>query len=654
MYNEKMIKEVEQTLEKDERLISEKKLLKNKIMELTLKSDTDLIKLLLSNPKIKKRFFTEVEKTLIFEKDKFIKFVNNNQFLPNSYTAFKNKIGLTTNGEYLSEKNDVSLVWPYKDCILEGGMTKEDQKRKEIFYNEILASDEIDRLKEPKVLTNIKRIDKDGEHKITEIKDTDNLIIKGNNLLALYSLRKKFSGRVKLIYIDPPYNADADTFYNDSFRHSTWLTFMKNRLYEAKELLSEDGAIFVQISDKEVGYLHILLDEVFERENFINKITIATRSPSGFKVVNLGLFESAEYILIYGKSKKKWKYLQQYESCDYDKNYNSIVINKEKSVNNWKIKPLKEFVAIKLGCKDEKESIKKVGKDYFEYLIATAALENSDAVFRLTRINDDAGKETLDLMKKSIKTPKAIFQLSRNNNTDRYIFHGQAITFYSGKVKELDGKKVPTTILTNIWKDIAWEGIAKEGGVKLNKGKKPEKLIKRILEMSTIEGDIVLDYHLGTGTTCAVAHKMKRQYIGIEQLNYLENDSVNRLKNVILERTSKIDDEIGWSGGGDFVYCELMKLNEDLFNAVEKAKTKSDIKKVWESISKSPYLNYLFDGKSFEQNFSEFEKLSIEEQKKFLLEILDKNQLYTNFSEIDDKELQISEYDKKINKQFYK
>src|SRR3989339_1702193 len=231
-----ILEQLTDLLKKDERLASQDGiLLKNQAQELARKNDPALIRLLLSDKAIKQHFFFEVEKTLIFDKEKFIKFVSNKEFLPDSYTAFKNKIGLTEDGEFISEKKEVVLSWPYKDCVLEGGMTKEDQKRDEIFYNETLAPDDINRLLDAKVFTNFKRIDKKGEHKLDgfnrDEKGTikDNLIIKGNNLLALASLKKKFAGKVKLIYIDPPYNTGNDGFkYNDYFNHSSWLVFMKN------------------------------------------------------------------------------------------------------------------------------------------------------------------------------------------------------------------------------------------------------------------------------------------------------------------------------------------------------------------------------------------------------------------------------------------
>jgi len=296
---ENLLDNLKNLLQKDERLVSEGELLKNKVIELAIKLDKDLIKLLLADKQMKEVFFIEVGKATIFDKDKFIRFVSNKQFLPDSYTAFKNKIGLTEEEEFIKEKKEVVLSWPYKDCVLEGGMTKENQKRDEIFWNEILAPDEISRLLDPKVFTNAKRIDKKGpasakatagkEHKFDGFRTDacpvgsrsdsfgengdikDNLIIKGNNLLALHSLKKRFAGKVKLIYIDPPYNTGNDEFkYNDAFNHSSWLVFMRNRLEVARELLKEDGLIFISIDDNEIHYLKVLMDEIFSRENYLN------------------------------------------------------------------------------------------------------------------------------------------------------------------------------------------------------------------------------------------------------------------------------------------------------------------------------------------------------------------------------------------------
>lgn len=231
---------VVEVLKQDQRFFTEDGvLLRNAVYEAAMKMDTALIKLLFSNETTKERFFTDVDGIAVFDKVGFGWVINNREFLPDSYTRFKNKIGLVgDNGDYISTSNDVELVFPYKDCILEGGQTKEDQKRSEIFYNETLAPDEVDRLLYPKVLTNAKRYTADGVQAITRISTDDNLIIKGNNLLSLSLLLSKYEKKVKCIYIDPPYNTGDDAFnYNDNFNHSSWLTFMKNRLSLAKGLL---------------------------------------------------------------------------------------------------------------------------------------------------------------------------------------------------------------------------------------------------------------------------------------------------------------------------------------------------------------------------------------------------------------------------------
>ena len=172
-------------LQHEDALVVDGQLNKNKIVEMALQVNPKLIKYLIKHDTFKTHFFIDVEGVLVFDKIKFQRFVNNKSFLPDSYTTFKNKIGLTINDgttdNYISTKNDVVLAWPHKDCVLEGGQTKEDQKRNEIFWNETLAPDEIDRLLDPKVFTNWKKYDQQGEHEVTEISDNDNLLIKGNN-----------------------------------------------------------------------------------------------------------------------------------------------------------------------------------------------------------------------------------------------------------------------------------------------------------------------------------------------------------------------------------------------------------------------------------------------------------------------------------------
>ncbi|MDB4727831.1 site-specific DNA-methyltransferase [Saprospiraceae bacterium] len=295
-----LLNDLKALLAQDERFIVEGKLLKNQVVESALQLDPKLIKLLLQSDTIKQHFFQDVEGVLVFDKVKFQKFVSNKEFLPDSYTAFKNKIGLTADREFLTDSKEVVLSWAYKDCVLEGGQDKEDAKRKEIFWNETLAPNDIDRLLYPKVFTNWKRYTKKGEEEVKEVSLKDNLIIKGNNLLALHSLKKVYRGEVKLIYIDPPYNTGKDSFgYNDSFTHSAWLVFMKNRLVVAKELLSREGVLFISIDDKEHAYLKVLCDEIFGRENFIGDLVWETATDNNPSQIA----KQHEYIIIYVKDK---------------------------------------------------------------------------------------------------------------------------------------------------------------------------------------------------------------------------------------------------------------------------------------------------------------------------------------------------------------
>ena len=673
-FNEKLT----ELLKTDSRFVDDEgELVKAAVIDRAWKIDRELVKMLLGNSGIKGKFFDEIEGHWIFDINTFIEYVSDKNFLANSYTRFRNKIGLNIDGKFLRERGEVSLVWPYKDCVLEGGQTKEDEKRKEIFFNEILAQDEIDRLFDPKVLSNWKRYTVEGEQKVMEIKRDkngtirENLIIKGNNLIALHSLKTQFRGKVKLIYIDPPYNTGNDEFgYNDNFNHSSWLTFMKNRLEVAKSLLSPNGAVFVQIGDKEVGYLQVLMDDIFPRL-FINKVTLKTRSPSGFKTVNLGLFESAEYILIYGKSKGGWAFNQQYEKTSYDENYHYQISNIDDEPSKWGVVDIKDIVAKKHGFQNARQAKKKLGPDVFFAELSSYALENRDSVFRFTEINRDAGKDTLEFKSISLENKDSVFVLQRTDKPTRHILNGKEITFYKNKVRMIDNALVPCNILSNIWTDIAWEGIASEGSVKLKRGKKPEKLIKRIIDMATNAGDIVLDYHLGSGTTAAVAHKMNRQYIGIEQLDYGENDSVTRLKNVVGKQKkgglleeytdydrSGISKSINWKGGGDFIYCELMKYNEAYMEKIQSAKSSEELVKFWKDIAKNSFLNWYVNPEIPEDAVDDFIEIGktengLDKQKKLLAELLNKNQLYMNLSEIDDADFNVSGEDKKLNRSFY-
>ena len=378
---------VVEVLKQDQRFFTENgELLRNSVYEASMKMDAELIKLLLSNETTKARFFTIVDGIAVFDKIGFGWVINNREFLPDSYTRFKNKIGLVgNNGEYISTSNDVELVFPYKDCVLEGGQTKDDQKRSEIFYNETLAPDEVDRLLYPKVMTNAKRYTADGVQPTTSISADDNLVIKGNNLLAISSLLKNYEGQVKCIYIDVPYNTGNDSFgYNDKFNHSSWLTFMKNRLEVAYKLLRKDGTIAISVDNYEIAYLLVLLDEVFGKENRKNIITVKRGSVTGAKVINPGVVNVVEYVMLYSKDTQFWKPNRVYVAKGYDDRYDNIILNYEDDVANWQFGTVLDEFSKSLGIKKSKVK-SELGGDY-ERALESFALSNANRIVQFEHL----------------------------------------------------------------------------------------------------------------------------------------------------------------------------------------------------------------------------------------------------------------------------
>ena len=598
--------------------------------------DEELIELLLQNETLKEKFFVKVKDVLVFKQNLLIEFLEQKNYLNDSYTKFKNKVGLTIDGKYLKQRNEVALVWPFKDCILEGGQSKEEQKREEIFFNEILAQDEITQLLEPKVLTNAKRIDKDGEHLfngftrdaelnrkrgLPEDTITDNLIIKGNNLLALHTLKEEFAGKVKLIYIDPPYNTGKDGFnYNDNFNHSSWLTFMKNRLEISKQLLTDDGVIFVECDDNEQAYLKVLMDEVFKRENFISSV-VWQRS---YSPINL----------------KK----------HFSDNHDTI------HVYTKKIESLHEFT-IKRDEK-AKDRYKNPDKDP-RGVWKPSDLSVGPAIEKnIYPIKTPNGNEVYPPKGRSwVVSKEKLFELIAEN---RIFFpeKGSSVPCFKRFLTDVKDGVVPMSLWT--YQEVGHTQDAKReikdlfGGDSAFDSPKPEKLMQRFIEIATKEGDILLDFHLGSGTTAAVAHKMKRQYIGIEQMDYIETVAVERLKKVIDGEQGGISKSVNWQGGGSFVYLELKKYNQTFIKQIEAAKNTEALLQIWGQMKAKSFLNYNVDIKKQDEHLEEFKALSLAEQKQHLCEILDKNQLYVNLSSLNDADFSCTEEEKRLNHDFYK
>jgi len=659
-----LLNDLKDTLKKDERIFVDGKILKNKLTELALKFDDQLITLLLGNKDIKEKFFIDKKikenNIFLFNKDEFVKFVNNKEFLPDSFTTFKNFIGLQQNDEYLKDAGDVVLVWPYKDCVLEGGQEKEDDKRDEIFYNETLAPDEISRLFDKKVLSNFRKFDskniKDGI-KDFEISDSDNFVIKGNNLLVLHAIQEKFRNKVKLIYIDPPYNTGNDTFqYNDKFNRSAWLTFMKNRLEVAKDLLRDDGSIAISIDHHENHSLKFILQEIFGAENFIQDVVVETSSPAGFKLVNPGPVKVTEYVLFYAKNKKLYlntekKLFVEDKTSDV---YSEIILNPKESSNKWKFSSFDKYVYEKLEVESLKELKKKYNENLAQKIFETTkrelAIEYADSLFT-TYKPDNPSKALQVKVAESKKNPSKCVEYNSVNDTKYYLKNGRIMAFYKTKLRNVNGEKVPTKHLTNLWTDISWSGITNEGGVLLNKAKKPEAMLRRIIDLSTNENDLVMDFFAGSGTTLAVAHKMNRKYIGVEQMDYIHDLPEARLKNVIKGDQTGISELVGWKSGGSFVYVELKEWNEKYISDIQKADTSQKLLNIYDVMKNEAFFRYDVNHKNFDKN--EFKKLTIKEQKDILINCLDKNHLYVNYSEINDKIYKIPEDEKLMNKKFY-
>ena len=370
----------------------------------------------------------------------------------------------------------------------------------------------------------------------------DNMLIHGDNLLALKALEQDFAGKVKCIYIDPPYNTgNAFDYYDDGLEHSIWLNLMRERLEILKHLLSEDGSIWISIDEKEGHYLKVLCDEIFGRHNFVIQTTIQRGGVTGHKAINPTPVQVCDYMLTYAKNKEQWVYHPVYAPRGYDKAYNKYIVNWDEPYQKWEIAPIKKLLS------ERKCSIDELLQTEGHRIIRTAQ-PDYNAV----------GKEIKYLIDKSEENPSDIFYLHRENNPDIYMKDGERILFYKDKLRKIDGEWITVELVTNLWTDMNYQGIAKEGGVTFRKNKKPEAQIARILEMATMPGDLVLDSFLGSGTTCAVAHKMGRRWIGIELGEHCNTLCIPRLSRVINgEDSTGVSKKYEWHGGGGFRFYEL-------------------------------------------------------------------------------------------------
>lgn len=412
---------------------------------------------------------------------------------------------------------------------------------------------------EPRILLEDASKSFHASHRFSENDIFDNRLIFGDNLLALKALEQEFSGKVKCVYIDPPFNTQqAFEHYDDGYEHSIWLGLIRDRAEALRRLMSDDGTLFVHIDDNELGYLIVLLDEVFGRANRVSVVSFKQGSATGHKSINPGVVSTTNFILIYAKNKSAWAPNRVFTArAERDKRYGQFIENFTEPYSKWRFTTLTKAFAQSLGVSEK--GIKKTLGDEYEELLSDFVMKHAQQVVRLARPDYNAvSSEARNMIDQSKAKPDTVLLLERESHSNMYFTNGERILFYSDKLKLIDGQYVAGEPLTSLWDDILSNNLHNEGGVEFPKGKKPEALIKRCFDLATKPGDIVLDSFAGSGTTGAVAHKMGRRWIMVELGEHCHTHVIPRLQAVVNgEDLGGISKAVGWQGGGGFRYYKL-------------------------------------------------------------------------------------------------
>ncbi len=600
---------------------------KERLETLILQNDETLLTFMLENQNAndyKNAFFKIIANSLVFNQKALLECLTKE--LENSFTRFENKIGLYSQGRPIKSSELVVLNFPFKDNVLLGNAKDNSTKSKELFYHEVLHKKEIDMLLKKKALC---RFEMHGEGDLeSALKDKNtNYLIKGNNLIALHSLKKKFAKQVKCIYIDPPYNTGNDSFnYNDNFNHSSWLVFMKNRLEVAREFLSDDGVIFVQCDDNEQAYLKVLMDEVFGRDNFIACFVWEKTSNSLSRI------------------RIKTEYILCYEQTKFGLIFNGDMAEEGQDfpiLNEVNVKRTLQFPPNSIYFKTFKGLIKPTKFNKMELIDDLRIVNKTNS--NMVRINAKF-KWTQDKLDDEIKEGTT-FVIKSDEFSMRYIRKGDR------EVKASNVFNAECGVTTNIKATSEIKVLFANSNTDLFSTPKPEALISRILEISTQENDLVLDFFAGSGTTCAVAHKMKRRYIGIEQMDYIETITKERLKKVIEGEQGGISKKCDFKGGGSFVYAELKEVNLEVKKQILNAKSTNECQKIFNDLNER-FLKRT-DCKMDEIHSEEFHNLDLNEQKRIYCKLFDSNEDYLNLGDIDEDAWGIDEITKKYNEIFY-
>lgn len=619
-----LFEHIKSVLSQNESFCKDGQLFKNKVVEAGLKLDSKLLKLLLNDDKAKRNFFTEIDDIAVFDKDKFQKFISNKQFLPDSYTAYKNKIGLTANGEYLTEANEIVLDFPYKDCVLIGGQSKEEQSAKEVFINKTLAADDIDLLLENKVITNCSFYKNGLEIQNQKISLENNFIIKGNNLVAISSISQVYKGAIKLIYIDPPYNTGSDGFnYNDSFTHSAWLTFIKNRLEIAYNLLRDDGIIFISCDDRENAYLKVLMDNIFGRENFITNLIWRKKAGGGNDSQDIAV--EHEYILAYRK-KMNGIYKMPLDN---------------KTVATYKYKDSKFEIHGPYKTKNLNDpSLRDSPGLHYDIRCPDGTILKGDE--NQWKCNSQTFKERLNEDRIVFKQVKGVWK----------VYYKIYLNEEKGKLKrDKYGNILPKgRNLSSILYQLALNKDGSSDIKKHFKGKKPfsypkpVNLIKTLIQVATGPNDIILDFFAGSGTTGEAVLSINketnsnRKFILIEQMDYVKSITLQRL----------LSSQKLYNCSKTICYFEFKEINKSYIDKI-KSLNSATLQSFIEEFKSLAFVDYRFNSVIDKINLDD----DIELIKSALIDLLDFNLLYLNYSEMMDKTYNISESDINYTNSFY-
>lgn len=618
--------EIQKVLEQfDQKYILDGVINKSKVIQDLDGYDSDLVTALLKSEELRKRFTMKIADATIIKVNDLIEIFELDDYWQDSYTKYTKKIGLAANGKFLDETSEVVLDFPYKDTILKASMSKEDNGKDDLrpdepFLNEIIAQDEIDVLLDEKILVNAKKYDADGAHAVTEFTDEDNLILKGNNLLALHTLKERYAGKVKLIYIDPPYNTGNDGFdYNDRFNHSAWLTFMKNRLEIARDLLSDDGSIWINIDDNESYYLKVLTDIIFNKNNFLSTIIWKKK----YSPQNDAKFFSDmhDFIFVFSKNRENFLLNGLPRTKEMDSKY--------KNPDNDHRGP----------WQSDNFSVKTFSESGNYEIITPAG----------RKVNPPNGRVWM--------TSKERYYEMLNDGRIWFGKDGLGVPRIKRFLSEVKQKMPPQTIWD--YTEVGHNQDARREILALNlfeadfSTPKPEKLLQRIIHLGSNEKDLILDFFMGSATTQAVAMKMNRRFIGIEQMDYINTVSVPRLQKVIEGEQGGISKDVNWQGGGSFVYAELMEKNTGFIKEIVNATNANELKIIFKRMTETADLDFRADLATLKNSDLWLEP--VDDQKRLLIKIIDKNQLYYNYSEIDDEHVRelVSDNDYAFNQNFY-